>query len=231
MSRIIAECEQLVINTGIDKLADAVETAQATAETVNQSINGGYSFAVDIISGNFSVDEVSVDIDTFIQNGESQTFTYNGNWSPSLSTWGVTITFTPTDDDSFHINISDISGLSATVLEHENRIADTEGNLSDINQNVENAQSIINEYLGENGYISISKDPQNPYLEIGKNVSGNRFYVILSSTEMGFYQDVEKVAYINDSILHIENGQMGQSLDIGNFQFANRSGRLTLKHK
>ena len=86
----------------------------------------------------------------------------------------------------------------------------------------EELQQFINEYLGTDGYINIITGA-NPYIEIGKAINNSKFSVRISSTEMGFYQNDLRVAYLNSSKLYITDSQILHEQRVGNFVWRNNN--------
>lgn len=90
-------------------------------------------------------------------------------------------------------------------------------------------QTFINEYLGTDGYITAVNSGSNPYLEIGKAIGSSSFFVRISSTEMGFYQNGKRVAYINSSQLYITNSEVLNEQRVGDFLWrVNGTNRMSL---
>lgn len=101
---------------------------------------------------------------------------------------------------------------------------------TDNDERVNAIQATVSEYLGEAGYINISTDQQDPYLEIGKTIAGDKFYVRLSSTEMGFYQGENRVAYINDNMMHIRKSEVEEEQRLGSFLWTANGNRASLRY-
>lgn len=74
------------------------------------------------------------------------------------------------------------------------------------------------EFTAENGLQIRAKDANN---------NPSKFYTQLTNTELGFYQDNDKVAYINDHKMHITEADINRvstpMLQIGSFSFVTES--------
>ena len=73
-------------------------------------------------------------------------------------------------------------------------------------------------------YVSFD---QTNGLTVGSNTSA--FKTVIGSTEMGFYNGSNKVAYINGSEFNITNGKIVNRLSLGHYVFVPRSsGNLSI---
>lgn len=228
-------------------LESDIADAQNTANIATGAVFGGYE--IETIGD--KADEVNVDEGTFISMftvGEqviedNYEFTYNGSaWTyggtaVNLNDYGITFVnsgYSPTFGDAFTVSISWDEGLNSRVggymQENDDAVDAIRGEVADAQIDISNAQTILNSYLGENGYIQIVGDSSDPALVIGRSVSGSDMQMHLTSSELGFYQDGQRVAYINGSKLHISNSEIIESQQVGNFVWFNRGGRLTLKY-
>ena len=132
--------------------------------------------------------------------------------------------------DDFKGNYDDF--VEDTGRELDNLEATQSSNKEELDNAVQNLQEYINQYLGSEGYIDIVNDDTNPHLEIGKTISGQKFYVQLSATEMGFWQGENKVAWINDRQLHIQESEIESEQRLGNFLWMvrNEGDRISLRY-
>lgn len=135
-------------------------------------------------------------------------------------------------EDEVDNKFTNIRGLQTAfekdTLESLKNLEDAQSTFASISE-LSQLQKFINEYIGTDGYITSGGDAGNPYLEIGKKIGTASFYVRISSTEMGFYQNGVKVAYINSSQLYITNSEVLNEQRIGAFNWkVEGSNRMSL---
>lgn len=135
-------------------------------------------------------------------------------------------------EDEVDNKFTNIRGLQTAfeedTLESLKNLKDAQSTFASISE-LSQLQKFINEYIGTDGYITSGGDAGNPYLEIGKKIGTTSFYVQISSTEMGFYQNGVKVAYINSSQLYITNSEVLNEQRIGAFNWkVEGSNRMSL---
>lgn len=137
------------------------------------------------------------------------------------------------------------SDLNTTINEKYEQLNNSIGNVNslmgDITTSIDEsyndlknyADDILTDYKAELGqYISI----EDIGLVIGArqtlddgSVVYSPFKTVIDNTSMSFYQDGEKVSFINNRMLHIRDSVIESSLILGKFYFAPRTdGRLSL---
>jgi len=86
-----------------------------------------------------------------------------------------------------------------------------------------NVESLFNELKS---YIRYYMDNGQPYIELGQNTSN--IVAKITSTEIGFYENDLKVAYISNNQLFITDATILKQLHVGNFAFVPRqNGNLS----
>ena len=113
-------------------------------------------------------------------------------------------------------NVSYLDSDWGDETSYAKHIAELEGYVGRYNQ--------FFEFTAENGLQIRAKDTNN---------NPSKFYTQLTNSELGFYQDNDKVAYINDHKMHITEAEINivstPMLQIGNFSFiAESNGSMSL---
>ena len=72
--------------------------------------------------------------------------------------------------------------------------------------------TVANELATLNSAVSIDTTPGNESIRVG---ASNDFYIMLTPTELGFYQGKGKVAYISNNQLYITQSVVLQQMDLG----------------
>lgn len=125
-------------------------------------------------------------------------------------------------------NVDSIT-LAVTSLENDlsEQIGDVAGDVGDLASTVDANMSTITSYMtfgqGESGGVVY------PLLILGGGTN-DQFSVRISNEMVGFMEESELVAYINNRQLYIKNANVTDGLSIGNWMWIPRSnGNLALK--
>lgn len=100
---------------------------------------------------------------------------------------------------------------SGDLLSNINAIADQITLLAS-QINFGNNSTVADELTTLNSAVSIDTTPGNESIRVG---ASNDFYIMLTPTELGFYQRTKKVAYISNNQLYITQSVVLQQMDLG----------------
>lgn len=130
--------------------------------------------------------------------------------------------------DSLTLQIQGVQGAIETDLSDiQEQINDTNDNVDELSSTVDANMSTITSYMtfgqGESGGVVY------PLLILGGGTN-DQFSVRISNEMVGFMEESELVAYINNRQLYIKNANVTDGLTIGNWMWIPRAnGNLSLK--
>lgn len=206
-----------------DSVHDIAVQAQADAQSAQSSAQSAYNSASTAISQLSVVENIVGVLDLISQNG---TYAVTTDTEPQQDKWYFTRsgTGTPSDPYVYNIIVPDSSDDPSALGYYE---------LVDIDQSIQNYVSshlaLTSEGLylqnGDTRILLSTTDGLIMYDQNGNQIAqyGNSaiigdslgFHIEIDSTEIGFYQAAQKVAYINGNKLYITQSVVLQQMDVG----------------
>ena len=160
-----------------------------------------------------------------------------------LTSWNATVRATVIDDAT-HTTVADMLGrIQVTESTVSNLIDETRQTAEGLGERItslseQTSQSITNTFTEAKQYADDQYGATKEYVTtaqswqrfsadgIEQGKLGSPFKSKLTNAELGFYENTEKVAYINNNKFFITNGEIVESLTIGNFVFMSGEGGL-----
>lgn len=153
-----------------------------------------------------------------------------------LDSWAVKVRATTVNDDTGE-TVGDLLGrIQVTESNISSLIEATQRSEDGLNERItsvqmQNSREIVNAFTEAKQYADETYGPTKEYavtaqswqrfsaagIEQGK--LGSPFKSVLTNSELGFYENDQRVAYINNNKLMITTGEVLESLVIGNFEF------------
>lgn len=170
---------QIALTRVDDGALDEVQLIQL--QNLKTDVNGGTGYVLSDIIGEFAESEILVNVNRFLDKGESQTFVYTTEWEPSLEEWGVINEAVAVDGDTFTVTLTDTEGIDATVEAQGEEIV-TLGDtvqqqaetLVNIQGDVEDVAQAVSEELVAKGYAKITAAPS---VELGRTESAWKMFI------------------------------------------------------
>ena len=78
----------------------------------------------------------------------------------------------------------------------------------------------VDQYIGENGVFNVNVG--------GLTITRGEFQIVMTGDQLQFRHNGDVVAYLSNQKLYITQAQITSDMQIGNFIWKNRDGRLTL---
>lgn len=122
------------------------------------------------------------------------------------------------------ITVNDnIAELAESVSAQADEVDTMKVDIVESASNISNIGTVVDTYLGADGYININ----NGTLELGRGT----FKAVITPTELGFFDGNQKVAYISNEELVISRTKVSREMRMGNFVWTIKpDGKLILKH-
>ena len=109
-----------------------------------------------------------------------------------------------------------LDNLKTAVENSDSRLNNVESsansNTNNIKSMYEDVQKLSDKIEEQEAYITIYKENEKPYLELGNT---SNFKIRITNDEIQFLEGTSKVAYINNQQLYIERATMKNELEIG----------------
>ena len=115
-----------------------------------------------------------------------------------------------------------VDELSDTVNDQTQEISDLQELVNTLasSQDLESMTQFVNEYLGENGVMSLD--------DTGILISQGNFQLLITSDRLVFQDHGEAVAYLSNQELNITSAKIMSNLSLGKFKWVVGENRLTL---
>ena len=217
---------------------------------VQLSIDTGvtvYHSAVTVFSdGSFNWSDVAVSAAYDAAKAAINTSTkYQTQVQQLLDSWSATVRATTLNDDTDE-TISDMYGrvqvTESTVISLINQTSRAEDGLNEriTSMQEQTSSEILNTFTEAKQYADEQYGPTKEYtttaqswqrfsangIEQGK--LGSPFKSVLTNSELGFYENDQRVAYIGNSKLMITQAEIVESLAMGSFEFVNSNNGFGL---
>ena len=203
---------------------------------ITQFSDGTYEWSDVSISTSYEAAKVSLNISKTYQSQVEQLI---DSWTSKVQSTQI-----GTNDDGTQVTLSDMFGMVQLTDERlTNTISATFGQTEELNERLtslqeQTATSIENVFTRAQSYADDTYGGVRQYVEnasvwqrfsadgIEQGASTSRFKSKLTNTELGFYDNDRKVAYVSNSKFAIANGRIDDTLVVGLFTFANGEGGL-----
>lgn len=124
-------------------------------------------------------------------------------------------------EDGWVFDMKDILGDLDTAADNIGELNDNIGNIQD---NVGMLKETVTPLSDVGSYVTIGKEPKQPYIELGKKGSeGSEFKVRITNTGIQFMEGNDTPAYINNQKLNIKKAIVEDELQFGGFVWTERA--------